>query len=317
MRKLLWLALFPMVALAAEKDNLGTLSVSDILLRPSFLVAPASNPDRGFSLGESSFAVKWTYENMYSAHFRIGPETLVDPPAHFISQVDPNQVAIVEAYAQVDHPFGRIRMGKLPIEFGLEGAKAESELVFPRAFLFDRRIVGLRDLGLSYEIEYNGFFTEFVVHNGTGGSNQDGEYWYTGRWGYNFEKLQVGLAGQTGKTLPLATATSEDTLADVDPTQPAKWRMGGAFASFRPKQFRLELEGYWGQRIQDADGAVGFATGHVDGGYEWSDRLSTYLRYDFLDPDLKVDDDAVHRAAVAVVWSGILAHLTVDRDVRP
>jgi hypothetical protein len=118
------------------------------------------------------------------------------------------------------------------------------------------------------------------------------------------------LAGQTGKTSPQATASSGDTLAGVDPTQPEKWRVGGVFASFRPKQFRIELEGYWGQRIQDADGAVGFATGYVDAGYEWSDRLWTFIRYDVFDSNLKTDDDAVHRAAVAVVWS---AHSRTSR----
>lgn len=294
----------------AERENLGTLSISDILLRPSFLVAPASVLGRGFTLGESSFAVKWTYvagdrvsETVYSGHFRVGPEALVGPPAHYVQSVDPNQIAIVEAYAEMDHPLGRIRAGMLPLDFGLEGAESESDLIFPRALLFEQRIVGLRDLGLSYAIDYNGFFTEFVVHNGEGGSNQDGNYWYTARWGYDFEKMQFGLSGQTGKTSPQATAASGDTLASVDPTQPEKWRLGGIFASYHPKRIRVEMEGYWGQRVQDADGTRGFATGHLDGGYEWTGNLSTYLRYDMIDPDLQVDNDAVYRGAVAVVWT--------------
>lgn len=288
---------------ATEKETLGTLSVSDILLRPSFLVAPQSVIDRGFNLGESSFAVKWEYEKSFSGHFRVGPESLVDVPAHYVQPRDPSQITIVEAYAEMKHPFGRFRLGKLPLEFGLEGAKPESDLIFPRALLFERHVVGLRDLGFSYQIEYNGFFTGFAIHNGEGGTDRDGAYWYTGRWGYNFEKIQLGLAGQTGKTTAMSTANSTDTLAAVDITQSAKWRLGGIFGTYHERDLHVELEAYWGERIQDADGAVGLATGHLDIGYDWTDRLASYLRYDAFDPDLKKDNDAVHRGAVALVWT--------------
>lgn len=303
MRPLVLILLLLGLPVRADKESLGALSVSDLTLRPTFLVAPPSMTDRGFGLGESSFAVQWVYEHMYSAHARVGPESLVLPPVYYVPSVNPEAMAVVEAYAEMNHPLGRVRMGKLPLEFGLEGAESESDLVFPRALLFEKRLVGLRDLGLSYAIEYNGFFTEFVVHNGEGGADKDGDYWYTGRWGYNFEKIQVGLAGQTGKTSPLSTLGSGNTVANVDLTQPAKWRTGGVFASFRPKQFHIQLEGYWGERVQEADGAVGYATGHIDVGYEWTEQLSTYLRYDGYDPDLKRNNDAVHRGAVAGVWT--------------
>jgi hypothetical protein len=194
-------------------------------------------------------------------------------------------------------------LGKQPIDFGLEGAKSEGDLIFPRSLLFERRIVGLRDVGFGYFIDYNDFYTEFVIHNGEGGNDLDNNYWYTARWGYKTNRFDIGLSGQTGHTSPDATGTVlNDTLAGVDPTQAEKWRMGGLFFAWRPKRVVLELEAYMGQLVQD-DAAARFATGHLDSGYEFSETFSAHLRYDYLDPNLGVDDDSTHRAAAAVVFT--------------
>ncbi len=292
---------YPAAALATE--NLGTLSISDVLLRPSFTVTPTGVSQPGFTIGESSLAVQWKLDESYSGHIRLGSEDLVAPPAHYVAMVDSEKVEMVEAYAQFESQYGRFRFGKLPIDFGLEGAKSESELIFPRALLFEHRIVGLRDLGFGYDIDYNGYFTEIVVHNGEGGNDLDNQYWYTARWGYDLSKFRLGLAGQTGHTTPASTMNSGDTLADVDPTHNAKWRMGGLFFSWRPKRILFEGEGYLGERVQDADGGRRFATGHADFGYEYSDQFSSYLRYDALDPDLSVTANTTHRAALAIVFT--------------
>lgn len=286
----------------AAKENLGTLSISDVLLRPSFTAAPEDTAARGFSIGESSVAMKWALDESFSGHVRLGSEELVAPPRRFVEIVDPNHIVMVEAYSQYDNPYGRFRLGKLPIEFGLEGAKSEGDLIFPRAFLFEQRIAGLRDIGASYAIEHNHFFTEVVIHNGEGGGDKDGNFWYTGRWGYNFERAQIGLAGQTGKTKPSSTQLSNDTFAGVDPMENAKWRMAGLFASIRPRRFVAELEGYAGERAQD-DGVRRFMTGHFDVGYEWTEHFSSFVRYDVVDPEMDIDLNANHRAALAFVYT--------------
>lgn len=225
------------------------------------------------------------------------------PPAHYLATVDSEKVEMVEAYGQFDSPYGRFRFGRLPIDFGLEGAKSESELIFPRALLFENRVVGLRDLGIGYYVDYNGFFTEVVAHNGEGGRDLDNQYWYTARWGYDFNKFRLGLAGQTGRTTPASTLNSGDTLASVDPTQNAKWRMGGVFFSWRPKRILFEGEGYIGDREQAADGIRQFASGHADFGYEWSDQFSSYLRYDEFDRDLGISGGDTRRVALAMVFT--------------
>jgi hypothetical protein len=285
----------------AEKENLGTLSISDVLLRPQFTAAPSSVASKGFTIGESSLAVKWDYENVFSGHVRIGAQDLIGPPAHYTQTVNANSLAMVEAYAEYDHPYGRFRLGMQPIDFGLEGSKSEGDLIFPRSLLFERRIVGLRDIGFGYYIDYNNFYTEFVIHNGEGGNAVDNNYWYTARWGYKGDRFELGMSGQTGRTSPDATIASGDTLAGVIVAQPEKWRMGGLYFSWRPKRVVLETEAYVGQLVQ-AD-TTRFAAGHLDAGYEFLETFSTHLRYDVLDPNLNINDDAIHRAALAIVFA--------------
>jgi hypothetical protein len=296
------LVLLAPVLAFAEAENLGTLSISDVLLRPQFTAAPKDVAARGFSIGESSIGVKWDYEKIFSGHVRIGSQDLAAPPAHYNATFDPNNLQMVEAYAEFNHPYGRFRLGKQPIDFGLEGAKSEGDLIFPRSLMFERRIVGLRDVGFGYLVDYNNFYTEFVIHNGEGGNAVDNDYWYTARWGYKLDRFEIGASGQTGHTEPAATTGSLDTLAAVQVDKSEHWRMGGLFVSWRPKRITVEAEGYLGQLEQD-DAAAKFATGHSDFGYEFSETFSAHLRYDYLDPNLTVDDDTTHRAAVAVVFT--------------
>lgn len=294
------LILLPTLAYA-DKENLGTLSISDVLLRPQFTAAPLGVASRGFTIGESSLAVKWDYENIFSGHVRIGSEDLVAPPAHYTQTVNSNQLTMVEAFAEFNHPYGRFRLGMQPIDFGLEGSKTEGDLIFPRSLLFEHRWVGLRDIGFGYYIDYNNFYTEFVIHNGEGGNTVDNNYWYTARWGYKGDRYELGMTGQTGRTTAVSTKDSGDTLAGVDVTQPEWWRMGGLYFSWRPKRVVLETEAFMGQLVQSSTSR--FAAGHLDAGYEFLETFSTHLRYDVLEPNLNVNNDLVQRAAVAIVFA--------------
>lgn len=296
-----WILAFPILSLASPIENLGSISVSELLLRPNVTFGSPGIGQRGFNIGESSVSFLWSLDEQLSGHVRVGPRTLINPPAHYSSQSKPDLDA-VEAYAEFNHAYGRFRLGRVPLDFGIEGAKSESELIFPRSFVFSDRIVGLRDNGISYAIDYNNFFTEFVVHDGEGTFDQDDQYWLTSRWGYKFERAIVGLAGQTGKTTPDSTATSSESLASVDVTKPAKWRMIGLFANWNPHHIYLELEAYGGERDQEHD-VHDFMTGHFDVGYEFTDDFSLFARYDAKNPDTRVDNDAVHQVDLAFVFT--------------
>ncbi|MCB0357775.1 MAG: hypothetical protein KDD40_12235, partial [Bdellovibrionales bacterium] len=117
---------FPLFA--AEK--LGTMAVDEVLLRPSFKVAEGQ--DAEFNIGESSFSLSWFKTQDLGGVIRIGPESLINPMLHFQDDVS-DRIAIVEAFAQVKGVYGRLRMGLIPIEFGIEGSWLESEMTFSRS----------------------------------------------------------------------------------------------------------------------------------------------------------------------------------------
>jgi len=287
------------VAATILREDIGELKIHDLLIRPNFLLKEPTNGS--FSIGESSFALRWELESKFAGVVRIGPRTLLNPLARYESTVN-SDIILVEAYAEYNDPYGRFRFGRVPIEFGYEGRQWERELIFPRSLLFKNRAMNLRDVGGSYEISHNNFFTGFVIHNGEGDGDQDGRIWYTARMGFKEDKFEIGLAGQTGGTKPLATSASADTLAGVDPTKEAKWRIAGIYTAFTRKKWEFVLEAYSGEREQEKK--VGrFATGHADLGFQWTKTFSSHLRYDMFDPNQRIDNDMERQGSVALVFS--------------
>ena len=183
--------------LAFGADTLGRLNLQDVLLRPSFTI---QDPQRGeFSIGESSFALQWSNDEIFSSYIMIGPRSLINVPLMYVNPMTFNADALtfVEAYASVHGAYGEFRFGMIPLEYGAEGQLREGEIVFPRSLIFERGLVGLRDLGASYSVGNGGFFTRVAVHNGEGGgTNRDGRLWYTGAWGWtNANNLESGRDG--------------------------------------------------------------------------------------------------------------------------
>lgn len=300
MRSLFFLSLFSVVAAAAPvRENIGELKIHDVLLRP---YASISEPQDGnFSIGESSFALRWELEEVFHGVVRVGPRDLVNPVARYTPTVD-DDLVLVEAFAEFQSPYGRFRLGRLPLEFGLEGSWWERELIFPRSLLFQKRVVALRDVGFSYSIMHNNFFTEAVIHNGEGDDDVDGRSWYTAKWGYQTKTFEIGVAGQTGSTKPISTSSSGDTLASVDVNKNAHWRMGGFFIDYNPKGWRISLEAYGGDREQEHN-VHRFGTGHFDASYQWTRRIFSHIRYDYFDPDTKKSSNAQQNASAAISFS--------------
>ncbi len=299
-----WLAIFiaTMSSFAFAKvlrEDIGELKIHDLLLRPQFMLQEPSNG--AFSIGESSFALRWELESRYGGVIRIGPRTLLNPSARYLPTVN-DDIVIVEGFAEYEDWFGRFRMGRIPVEFGYEGRLWERELLFPRSLLFQNRVMMLRDMGVSYEISQNKFYTGFVVHNGESDSDTDGRIWYTGRWGFRSEHFEVGMSGQTGGTKPAATSTSGDTLAGVDPTKESKWRIGGVHLVWNKKKWDWVLEVFAGEREQENE--IGkFSAAHMDLGHRFTKNFSAYLRYDQFDPDAKVPNDLQRRASLGLIAS--------------
>ncbi len=288
-------------ATAKQRESLGTLKVQDITLRPTFEAREPSEVQ--FLIGESSIALAWSLDENLSALVRIGPETLINPMARFKNQTS-EDLGLVEAYAQWSGVYGRLRAGLIPLEFGVEGEKTEANLRFPRSLLFANRALGLRDIGLSYRIEHNGFFTSVAVHNGEGDqSNLDGRVWTTAKWAWtDGRKFQGGFSAQTGTTKPASTSTSGDTLTAIDVNREAQWRLGGLFLDWEPSQWKLSFEAYLGESSQQKN-LTKYSTGHFDVIYDFEPNFGMQLRFDMFDPNHKVDADVVKELSLGFRFS--------------
>lgn len=281
------------------REDIGELKIHDLLLRPNFLL---KEPKQGsFSIGESSFALRWELQEKYSSVVRLGPRTLANPLARYSNTVN-DDVILVEAFGEYADDYGRVRFGRLPIEFGYEGRMWERTLIFPRSLLFQRRAMMLRDIGLAYDLEHNNFFTGLVVHNGESDSDVDGRIWYSARWGYRNDNFEIGLDGQTGSTKPISTTLSGDTLAGVDPLRESKWRLIGLHTALSRKKMEWVLEFYMGEREQKEESGR-FNAGHTDLSYQFSKTFSAHLRYDHMDKNPKDGSQLERQVSIGLVSS--------------
>lgn len=271
--------------LAQAREQLGQLKVDNLILRPQFRLTEPAFGD--FEIGESLFAVRWEMDTQISAVFAVGSESLLGTSRHFAEEVN-ETIGFVEAYGQYEFDYGRIRAGLQPVGFGLDGNLHESDLSLPRSLIFQERLSSLRDIGVSYAIDYNHFFTQLMVHNGESNTNTDGRLWYTANWGWMLPgRWRIGFAGQTGTTKPDSTELSNDNLAGVDPLRPAQWRMGGPFVLWTPHNWRVAFEGYMGEVLQD-EKETKFSAGYLLLSYVTS-WWSVDFRYDQFDPNHDLD----------------------------
>lgn len=299
---LLLISILPLKVSAAAplREDIGVLKIHDLLLRPNFVLR---EPQQGlFSVGESSFALRWELEDRFAGVLRIGPRSLLNTLGRYDPAADEDDVTLVEAFGEYKHPYGRFRMGRLPVEFGYEGQLWERSLIFPRSLLFQQKAMMLRDVGVSYEVSHNNFFTGFVVHSGESDSDKDGRTWYTARWGYRTEKFEVGLSGQTGSTKPSATAASADTLAGVDPNREAKWRIAGLHGVLHKRTWQWIIEFYLGEREQETK--IGhFNSARTDLSFDLTKTFSAHIRYDQFDPNGKMGGDTLKDLSIALMLS--------------
>src|SRR5690606_34021741 len=122
-----------------------------------------------------------------SAYIAVGSTLSRNLPAYY-AVVPHEELGFYEAYGEYVGVNGQLRMGLIPLNFGYDGILDQSERIFKRALPYSERILGLRDLGLSYFTSHNGYYTEIVGHNGEIDNQQDGRLWTTGRWGWSNDR---------------------------------------------------------------------------------------------------------------------------------
>ena len=266
-------------AVVSASEKIGELSVSDLMLEPTFITQePDGTSDHAFIPGRSYLAVGWKQDAVISARLMLGSKSLIVQPARYGLQDE--TFGVVEGYAQADSAYGLVRMGYIPIPFGLEGSQAEFEQLFPLSLIYQTRNLMRRDLGFSYSIGHNSFESAFAVHNGEGSEDRDRRLWYTARLAWlGPAHSQIGISGMTGRHVDLINGREE------------KIRTGNFFAGFNVYGLGLGLEGTMTTTLYQGNLVRQLAHYHVDALHPLWTNVGLQLRYDYLDPDHGVQND--------------------------
>lgn len=284
-------------------ESLGRLELSGLLLEPSYgHVEPHTG---SFSAGRSYAELRWTLDPMVSATLKFGSRELLGQPARFGVVTNPESLAVIEAYGQTEAALGRLRFGMIPIVFGLEGGDSEKTLLLPRSLIFINRYLVLRDAGASYHISSAGFFSDWAIHNGEGGTDLDNNLWFTARLGWRSDTgLVVGVSGSTGRTSPASTnpkGTASSDAAWLDVNQDARLRIVNAFVSWRLKLLRLDIEGLAGEAMQ-GESVIKTRALHADLIWFTGSSVNALLRYDVMDPRNDRGNDQLTEYSVGLAW---------------
>ena len=262
-------------------DRLGDLQVSDLLLEPSFFY---SEPKTGHFLpGNSLVSFIWTRDAMISGKITLGTKALLGEPLLYVTTDNDQELGIVEGYAQAEGYMGRARLGLIPVAFGLEGGDVEGSLRFPRSLFWQKRLVPLRDYGACYQINWDGFFTEWEAHDGEGGKDLDNQIWFTARWGWTpSANFKLGASGSTGRTTPSSTHPAGSTVnsnAWIDVDQPSRTRIVNAFVDWTVHPVEFSAEAMVGETLQDGN-ALAISAGHADVYWSVSESWAALARWD-------------------------------------
>jgi hypothetical protein len=278
----------------AADESLGTIEVSDLLLEPTYTYREAKKG--AFSPGPSFVGVTWTRDRMISATFKFGSKDLIGIPARYGPASTTDQMGLIEAFGQADSDIGRLRFGLIPSPYGLEGGDAERRLSFPRSLIFQARYLPIRDYGASYRISYEGFFSDWAIHNGEGGPDLDTESWFTARLGWQGGRfLRLGATGVAGRTNPKSTdplGVSKSADAGIDVDKAARVRVVNFFLEWHLKPVILTAESFAGESAQD-DNVIKARAAHLDLEVEVGSSASVLARYDIIDPRNDLGGDQI------------------------
>lgn len=291
----LFIGVVPLGLLAQAEDQRGMLSLETLVLRPQFQLQEPSASE--FSMGESLFALQWLLSDKVKGRFAVGPKSLLGTSARYSSSLS-EEISFIEAYGEMKFDYGQIRAGLVPLGFGFEGGRKESQLLLGRSLLFQKRVVPLRDLGFGFLTENGAFFTQFLVHNGESGPDQDGQPWLTAKWGRRSgEDFVFGVSATTGSTRSVATSSSQDTLAGVNTGINALWRWMGPYLAWKSSRWEVVAEGYWGE-LEQRDQTRSMASALFSATRHFKDS-SIGFRYDYFDPHHRQDRDAITQLSAA------------------
>jgi hypothetical protein len=291
------LASRPVIA-SSELEGLGKIAISDLLIRPE--IAHRENRTGGFSIGESQLGFRWTFDSLISADVRLGSQSLLGAPLKYTimsaATAGSDQLAVIEGYGSWKMNLGRLRLGRIPIPFGVESAiKSDSTLVMPRSYIFSKGIIGLRDDGLLFDVDMNGFYSKWAIHNGESGATTDSEHWLTVQAGWcGGAQLCLSASGQAGRTNPTSTnpglaVPSADQIRQlgINPSVASRQRLAVGSIDWRDRYGGVVLESLIGESEQNTLGVTDrgkISTTHLDAWLQVVPQVFALARFQTLDP---------------------------------
>lgn len=295
---LLILVLGPVVAFTQERA--GELSIDDVYLEPTYISRETEGGQ--FTLGQSSFSLKWEYKEKYRAKISIGSLEERYMPQIYDLTVPSRDLGVIEGYAEYEGVYGRIRLGLLPLNFGYGGYSANSDLVFTRSAIYENRIVARRDFGLSFLTSHNGYYTEIIAHNGElDQTGSDGDVWTTANWGWTNERnARVQLSMQVGRTSLVSTTAGESGLAGFDPTLSSLWKIVDLTLHWFPRNSEIVFQNTWGENEQ-GEMQNRFSSNDLEMVRMFSPTWGVGLRYNYFDENRKLKNDGVTNTGLAIV----------------
>jgi hypothetical protein len=279
-------------------ERVGRVRVEEILLRPSYFSQEKEGGE--FSFEDSNATIEWRKDEHFSARLKIGSTLERNVPLYYVEAEPDDELGFIEAYAQYTGIYGHVRAGLLPLNFGLAGMRDDYDRIWPYTLLFEERVMGLRDYGLSYYTGHNRFYTEFVVHNGEVDLKpNDGNPWVTTRWGWQDENFQIQVSGQAGRTVKASTTAASQTIAGWDRTDNAQWRFVALSMQWRPRKWEVNFQATSGEAVQnDIDKTL--ALYQFDFIRYLSPRWGVGMRHDQYDQNTKAKNDRVSEESAMI-----------------
>ncbi len=272
-----------------QKDK--AILTGEIFLQPGFAFEGQFNQ---FQLFPSSAYLSLEKSN-YSTHILFAEDRpfLKNILSKNLSQKD---YGLQSFFIQADwSAYGRLRIGQIPLSYGLEGGVRDSQLRLPRSLLFP--LIPHYDLGLSYLINYHGFYVEAAVHNGyfqrhnlSTPTSLDTLWWRAkGGW-KGSHVIDVGLSAIIGKSR---------TQQEIWPNYALQ--LGNIYMELEIPQFVIKTEFHFGELFIDQNKAF-ISSWHVDLEYPFIGSSSLFVRWN----QLYIDHNIISMSSQQKVTLGAL-----------
>ncbi len=265
-----------------QTEEIGKISVSQIYLNPSFNYREM-NRKSDFDIDDWFVDVDWEKDEAISGKIKLGGQKLM-PTARFYENSNSDELNLLEVYPEFKKSWGRIRLGRIELPFSMERLHSEEKWWFPESLVLQNSFVARRDLGLYFENQFAGFYTQWAVHEGENGDNLDSQYWLTARWYFkDSQGFVIGFSAQTGRTEPTST-DPQGTRAPIRGFQVdenAKIFHSNFFFGWIRPEWQFVFDGYFGENRQGAADEQWHSL-RADYSHDINKNLSGLLRLDSL-----------------------------------